>query len=469
MDADHNRSVITIAGEPEAVKEAAFRGIAKAAELIDLNQHTGEHPRMGAADVVPFVPIEGVTMDDCVQLAKELGKRVAEELRIPVYLYDRAAQRPGRENLANIRKGEFEGIREEIGVNPEREPDFGPREVHPTAGCVAIGARMILVAFNVNLATTDVKIAKKIARAVRGATGGFQFVRALGFEIKEKGCVQVSMNLVNYKKSPMHRVFEAIRREARRYGVNVIESEIIGLVPNDALVRAARYYLQLFPEFTPDQIIENRLRSVERAPENSLVPFLDTVASDSPAPGGGSVAAANAATGAALVAMHAAITLKARKKFAEARERMLEIRSRAESLRAELTELIQKDAEAFDAIMAAVKSGRPEEEKKKVIEEATKNAVEVPLSVMERSLQVLELADEVTEHGNPRSISDGSVGALNAWAAMQGAYYNVLINCMDLDDESWVRERLRKCRDLLERGRGLMQRVDTRLQDFTSR
>lgn len=254
-DADHNRTVVTFVGEPEAVEEATFRGIEKAAELIDMNLHQGEHPRLGAADVVPFVPIKGVTMEDCVALAQRLGERVGRELGIPVYLYEKAATRPERRNLADVRRGEYEGIKAEIATRPEREPDFGPRHVGK-AGATAIGARPSLVAFNVYLDTDDVEIAQTIARAVRHSSGGLRYVKALGLLVK--GQAQVSMNLTDYRQTPVHRVMEMIRREAERYGVSVVESELIGLIPNEALVETAEFYLQL-GDFSSQQILENRL------------------------------------------------------------------------------------------------------------------------------------------------------------------------------------------------------------------
>jgi glutamate formiminotransferase len=254
-DADHNRTVVTFVGEPEAVEEAAFQGIGKAAELIDMNLHCGEHPRMGAADVVPFVPIKNVTMGDCVAIARRVGERVGRELDIPVYLYEEAAMRPERRNLAEVRRGEYEGIKVEIETNPERTPDFGPQHLGK-AGATAIGARPPLIAFNVYLGTDDVEVAKAIARAVRHSSGGLRYVKALGLLVKGKA--QVSMNLTDYRKTPVHRVVEMIRREAERYGVAVIESELIGLIPNEALVEAAKFYLQL-GGLSSDQILENRL------------------------------------------------------------------------------------------------------------------------------------------------------------------------------------------------------------------
>ena len=260
MDADHNRSVVTLIGQPEALLNALFDMVKKASELIDLRHHRGEHPRMGATDVVPFIPVMNTTMEECVELSKALGKRIGEELKIPVYLYEKSATRPERENLSTIRKGEFEGFFEKI-KKEEWKPDFGPDEVHPTAGVTAVGAREYLIAYNVNLATTDLNIAKKIAKAVRHISGGFRYVKALGMELKEKNMVQVSMNLTNYKKSPVFRVFETIKREAARYGVNVVESEIIGMVPLQALIDVAMWYLQV-NEFDVSRVIEYKVLDI---------------------------------------------------------------------------------------------------------------------------------------------------------------------------------------------------------------
>jgi len=260
MDPDHNRSVVTMIGKPEPLLKALFDMVKKASELIDMRKHKGEHPRMGATDVVPLVPIMGTTMKECVGYSKELGRRIGEELKIPVYLYERSATKPERENLANIRKGEFEGFFEKI-KNPEWQPDFGPSEVHPTAGVTAVGAREFLIAFNVNLGTDNIDVANKIARAVRHISGGFRYVKAIGVELKDRGIVQVSMNLTNYKRSPMFRVFEVIKREAERYGVPVVGSEIVGLVPLLALVESAAFYLQL-EDFDVSKIIENNVLDI---------------------------------------------------------------------------------------------------------------------------------------------------------------------------------------------------------------
>ena len=259
-DADHNRSVITFVASPDRVVDAALAGARKAADLIDLNTHAGEHPRMGATDVIPFIPITGVTMDDCITLARECGRRMWLEIGVPVYLYEKAAARAERENLASIRKGQFEGIRDDIGANPARLPDYGDPRVHPTAGITAVGARPPLIAYNINLGASDIAIANKIARAVRHQSGGLRYVKALGFELKDRGIVQVSMNMVNFEGTPLFRAFEMVKREAARYGVPVIGSEIVGLVPQQALNAAADFYLQL-EGFGEEQILERRLEA----------------------------------------------------------------------------------------------------------------------------------------------------------------------------------------------------------------
>lgn len=256
-DKDHNRSVVTFVGTPEAVKEAAFNACKKAAELIDMRVHKGEHPRVGATDVIPFVPISEVTMQDCVEIAREVGKRIGEELNIPVYLYEEAATSPHRQNLADIRKGQYEGFFEKI-KKPEWKPDFGPCEVNEKSGVTVVGARFPLVAFNVNLGTNDVNIANNIAKVVRHIGGGLRYVKAIGVELKERNIVQVSMNLVNYEKTAIYRAFELIKVEAKRYGVPVIGSEIIGLVPLKALMDCAEYYLQI-ENFSLDQILEKKI------------------------------------------------------------------------------------------------------------------------------------------------------------------------------------------------------------------
>src|SRR5580704_12825090 len=295
MDADHNRCVITLVGEREPIQEAAIRGVGKAAELIDLTVHQGAHPRMGAADVVPFIPIDGVTIEDCVGMAKHVGAEIWKRYTIPVYLYEAAATTPERQNLENIRRGQFEGIRDEIATNPARRPDFGDPRVHRTAGAVVVGARKFLVAYNVFLNTTDVDVAKKIAKAVRASNGGLRFVKGAGFLVR--GLAQVSMNLTDFEQTPVHRVFELVKREAARYGVVPVSSEIVGLIPKKALEQAAEWFLQV-ENFDSSLILENRLSAVMGGKtavgglRAGVEPFVEQLAAPTATPGGGSAAAA---------------------------------------------------------------------------------------------------------------------------------------------------------------------------------
>ncbi len=257
-DASHNRTVVTFVGEPGAAKEAAFNLCAKAAELIDMEKHSGEHPRIGATDVIPFIPVKNVTMEECVALANELGQEIADKLAIPVYLYEAAAKIPARKNLPDIRKGQYEGLKEEIKVNPERKPDFGPSRMHPTAGATVVGARQFLIAYNINLGTSDVKIAKKIANCIREARGGYRYVRAMGVMIEDRQVAQVTINMLDYSGTPLFRVFETVKSEAARYGVNIIGSEIVGLTPMQALLDVAEFYLRL-EGFDRKQVMEDNL------------------------------------------------------------------------------------------------------------------------------------------------------------------------------------------------------------------
>ncbi len=257
-DADHNRSVITLAGAPAAVEEAAFRGVKKAVELIDLTRHRGAHPRIGAADVVPFIPLQGTTMEDCVRLAESLGERIWRRLKVPVYLYEAAARLPGRQRLENVRRGQFEALTREMGRLAERNPDIGDAVCHPTAGATAVGARKFLIAYNINLGTPDLAIANRIARTIRASSGGFPCVKAMGMMMASRNLAQVSINLTDFERTPLHVVFEAVRREAERNGVEVVGSEIVGLVPARALQMAASYFLQC-DNFRPELVLENRI------------------------------------------------------------------------------------------------------------------------------------------------------------------------------------------------------------------
>lgn len=440
MDPDHNRSVITFVAPPEEALEAAFRGTKRAMELIDLNKHRGEHPRIGATDVIPFVPLEGVTMEECVELANKLGKRIAEELKIPVYLYEEAATRPERKDLAYIRKGEFEGLREAIKKDPSRAPDYGPAELHPTAGATVVGARKFLIAYNVNLGTDDIKIAKAIAKRVRARGGGLAFVKALGFELKEKGMVQVSMNLVDFEKTPIYSAFENVKLYADYYGVPVRESEIVGLVPEKALFDVAKFYLKLHG-FSYDQTIESRLKKA-----NPVEGFIVDLSSDSPTPGGGAVAALSLALGFSLLSMVTRLTLK-KKKYEEYHDRARSILESAMTETKTALYLMKKDEEAFDLVMEAYKLPKETEEEKKLrkekIEEALKEASRVPFETLSLALKGTELAKELADFGLKSAISDVGTALEEFKAAFMGGKLNVLINLAGIEDSAFKEEMRR--------------------------
>jgi glutamate formiminotransferase/formiminotetrahydrofolate cyclodeaminase len=437
-DLDHNRTVLTFAGPPEAVEEAAFRAIQTAAELIDLDAHTGEHPRIGATDVVPFVPLSDASMQDCVEIAQRVGQRVGDELSIPVYLYEAAAASPERTNLEDIRRGQYEGLKTEIGSDPNRKPDYGPA-VLPKAGATVIGARASLIAFNVYLTTEDVEVAKKIAKAIRHSSGGLRYVKGSGFFVD--GRAQVSMNLTDFQKTPIARVVEFIRREAERYGVGIHHSELVGLIPQEALVNAAVWYTQL-DGFSQEQILESRLYSSPSAVASTSplrVTFVEHLASPTPTPGGGSAAAYAGAMGAALVAMVAGLT-SGKKKYADVEAEMQAVRVMAERLRKELMLAVDDDAGAFETLMGTFKLPKETDEqestRKAAIVRATLNAAHVPLHVAGNVVRVMELAIKCAKNGNVNAISDAMSGFAMARAALTAAGYNVRINLNSLGDIS---------------------------------
>jgi glutamate formiminotransferase/formiminotetrahydrofolate cyclodeaminase len=438
MDPDHNRSVLTFAGEPDAVLEGAYRAIERAAVLIDLTQHRGQHPRMGATDVVPFVPVEGVTLDDCAELARKLGRRVGESLAIPVFLYEAAATSPERVSLADVRRGEFEGLREAIGQDPARRPDFGPERIHPTAGATAIGARRFLVAFNANLNTPDVRVAKAVAAAVREQGGGLRHVRALGFSIENGRRAQVSMNLVNVEATPIHRVLALVRDEAARHGAAISGCEVVGLVPETAMLAAAEHALQL-EGFRRDQVLELRLRTPPLTEAVPVAEFFDSVAAATPTPGGGTVAAFAGALASCLATMVANLTL-GRKKYAAVEPAMRELKLEAEGLRGELLALARRDSEAFEGVLAARRApeSTPAEREARAarITAAELEACRVPLAAAAGCAAVVRLAERAASHGNVNAVSDAGVAGLLARAAGDGALLNVEINLKSLVDSA---------------------------------
>jgi glutamate formiminotransferase / formiminotetrahydrofolate cyclodeaminase len=432
-DVDHNRTVITLLGSPQAVSEALFKSITKAAELIDMDSQQGEHPRIGATDVVPFVPIRDISMKECVELARELGKRVGDELGIPVYLYEEAAVVPERTNLEYIRKGQYEGLKADVETDPSRKPDFGPSRLGK-AGATVIGAREALIAFNVYLNTDDVEIAKSIAKTIRFSSGGLRFVKAMGVLVE--GRAQVSMNLTNYRKTPIALVVETIRREAQRFGATIHHSELVGLVPQEALVDAAVWYTQL-DQFEFSQVLENRLTAAAQA-SSSQHAFLDDLASDYPTPGGGSAAAFSAAEAAALVTMVGRVTL-GKKKYESVEVEVKEIIAKSEVLRDQLTRAIDEDAASFDRLMAAFRlpkeTGEQVENRSRAIHQASLGAAAVPLQTAYSTLEVMKLAERMVSIGNMNAITDaGTAGAL-CKAAVAAAGANVRINLSGMDED----------------------------------
>jgi glutamate formiminotransferase/formiminotetrahydrofolate cyclodeaminase len=450
-DASHNRTVLTFVAPIEQAVDAAFAGMKAAQANIDLSKHSGEHPRMGATDVVPFIPLEGTTMEDCIVLARTLGERVGKELGIPVFLYERAATRPDRENLADVRRGEFEGLRDEIGKNPSRAPDFGPAKIHSTAGATAIGARPFLVAYNVYLGDkSNVQVAKDVAKAVRGSSGGLRYVKGLGLEVD--GQAQVSMNLVDTERTPLHRAFEMVKMEAEAHGVSPTWSEIVGLVPERALFETAARHVQL-RNFSTDMVLEHKVRNAVQGGQ-SLSGFVASVAAATPAPGGGSVAAHAGALAAALAQMVAGLSI-GKKKYAAVEGAMKEAALKASALVTTLGGLVERDAQSYGAVLSAYKlPNEPEDAAKartKAIDDALVGAAAVPLETARACAEVAELAALVGEKGNTNAVSDAGVGALLAEAACKGAVYNVRINVTSMTDKSRGAGLLEEAKQVLAR------------------
>ncbi|MFB3910228.1 MAG: glutamate formimidoyltransferase [Candidatus Eisenbacteria bacterium] len=516
--ADTNRTVVTFVGPPEAVAEAAFRAIRCASERIDMRQHKGAHPRMGATDVCPFVPVSGVTMEECAALARTLGERVGRELSIPVYLYENAASRPERRSLANIRAGEYEGLSAKL-ADPEWKPDFGPAKFHERAGATVIGAREFLIAYNVNLNTRDRRLANEIALEIRetgrlakdsqGRTildaegnpvrkeGMLKAVRAVGWTIEEYGRAQVSINLLDFHTTPVHEAFEACVEVGRRLGLRVTGSELVGLIPLEAVRMAGRYYLarqgkstgvpdselvhiavrslgldEISPFDPAKKIIEYRVREGQKfLVDRTVRGLVDELSTDSPAPGGGSVAALCGSLAAALAAMVANLTI-GKKGFEDAREEMNRIAVEGQRLKDLYLEEIDRDSNAFDAVMAANRLPKktPEEQAKREeeMQRASRLAIQVPFDVLSRVSAVLDLAGVVAERGNPNSASDAAVSALAARACAEGAYDNVMINLPGITDRSWAAKTMEEARERLaaanERATAIATSVRLRLE-----
>lgn len=450
-DPDHNRSVLTFLAAPAALAEAAFRCAKRACELIDLTQHKGEHPRMGAVDVIPFIPVAGASIDDCVKLAGQLGERIGKELEIPVFLYGKAARRPERADLAAVRKGQFEGLREAIGKDPERDPDFGPKRIHPTAGAIAVGVRDQIINFNVNLQTKDLGAAREIARAVRSSGGGLPALRAKEIELKDRGMVQVSTVLTDYRQTSLFAVFDRIRGLAEARGVKLATTEIVGLVPEAAVSGFAVEALRL-EKFEPyAQILENRLADLALSWEASAARVADALAKSTPTPGGGSAAAIVGSLAAALGLMAARIsgtgTEKKREQIPDADRRLLELSAFEAQLAAlgdTLKACVSQDAQAFDAVMGAYRIPKTEPDRAERIQAALKLACEVPFMTARAALSVLHRLVELERLAVGTVASDLKVGRHLARAAIYGALENVKINLPSIKDPAYAAQAQKK-------------------------
>ena len=492
-----NRTVVTFVGEPEAVIEGGFQAIKKAYEVIDMSQHKGEHPRFGAVDVCPLVPVSGVTMEECVKYAHQLGKRVGEELGLSGYFYESAATRPERKNLATVRSGEYEGLTQKL-AHPDWEPDFGPAEFNPKYGVTAMGARDFLIAYNVNLNTTSTRRANSVAFDVRengrirreGGTlsgkiirdskgtplrepGVLKAVKAIGWYIEEYGICQISMNLTNISITSIHEAFDAVERSANRRGMRVTGSELVGLIPKNAMIAAGKHYLTRQGRSTgiaEEEIIKIAIKSMgldELAPfdpkkkiieylleddqyklvDKSVKTFADETASESPAPGGGSISAYVGALGVSLGAMVA--NLSAHKRgWDDKIAYFSDVADRGQGYKERLLYLVDEDTNAFNKIMEAIRLPKKTEEEKTLrsnaMVEATKYAIEIPLQVMQTSLESMDLMVEMAEKGLAASVSDAGVGAMCARTAVLGAWLNVQINAKDLKDQAYKEKVLKK-------------------------
>jgi len=500
-----NRTVVTFVGPPEDVIEAAVRAVRKASELIDMSKHKGEHPRFGATDVCPLVPVSNITMEETVEYARKLARRIGEELGITVYCYEHAALSEERRNLATIRAGEYEGLREKL-AQPEWRPDFGPSEFNPRSGATAVGARDFLVAYNVNLNTTSTRWANAIAFDVREkgriktkdgtptgqpvldekghkvwAPGSLKAVKAIGWFIEEYGIAQISINLTNLSITPVHVAFDEVCKRAETRGVRVTGSELVGLIPLGAMLDAGKYFLRkqnrstgvsdkellkiavkslglddLYPFKPEEKIIEYAIsdRSKKQLVDMTLEDFVHTTASESPAPGGGSISAAMGAMGAALATMVA--NLSSHKRGWDDRwEEFSNWADKGKTYHDELLRLIDDDTDAFNKIMEAFGlpkgTDRERTERDRIIQEATRRAIEVPLQAMKKAYDSMKVIKAMAEIGNPNSVSDAGVGALAARSAVMGAFLNVKINAGSLDDKAYIDEILAKGKGIEEK------------------
>lgn len=441
-DADHNRSVLTFIGPPESVAEAAFRAAEQALHRIDLTAHRGEHPRVGATDVIPFVPVRGVTRDDCVHLARLVGRRLAEELHIPVFLYEHAAKAPFRTRVEDIRRGGLEELAERMRMNPEWAPDFGDAKLHRTAGATIVGARRPLIAYNVNLASKDLDLAKAIALKVRASNGGLPSVKAVGIALKTRSIVQVSMNLTNHEETPVHQTFEAVKEEAAKRGVAVHSSEVIGLIPEAAVAQVVGHYLKL-ENFSMSQVLEARMAHVLAQDLSTTVgPFLEAVSAPKAVPGGGSVAAL---TGAAAVSLGVMIAGRLLEKESQP-DKTAVLRSKRDlliQLRNRLQAAIREDAVAYNAVIQSAKRPTLDPERGAAMQEAFSVAIAVPLAIMELAVTGTEILRELIPFATTPMAADLKAGIFMARAAGEGALACVKANLDSLKDDPRVPDLLK--------------------------
>ena len=524
---DTNRTVVTIVGAPEAIAEAAFQGIKRASEVLDMGQHSGTHPRMGATDVCPFIPVSNITIEECVDLSKQVGKRVGDELGIPIFLYEKSAQKPDREKLPTIRKGEYEGLSEKL-KDGNWQPDFGPAKLHVKAGATVMGCREFLIAYNINLNTKDHRLATDIAFELREAgrskrspnpdsknlldgeiirqengkpvkvPGMFKDVKGIGWYVELFNRAQISINFNNYKVSTIHDVFDAACKLAEERGIRVTGSELVGLIPLEAMIMAGKYYLKKqnrslgvptadivecavqslglndVTKFNPQEKIIDYAVQSENRPLMSLTgtDFVKELSTNSPAPGGGSVAALAGTLGAALLSMVAALTHE-KKEMLETKPEMDIVGVEAQTLKDRLTFLVDEDTEAFNKVMDANRmtatNDNEQKIKDKAVEVANKYAIEIPMETAEKCFRVIELAEILVEKGNPNSVSDAGVAAEVALAGVSGACMNVLINLPGIEDEDYCDSKRDQVETIMEKAESLEKIVFEKTMDVINK
>ena len=514
---DTNRTVVTLVGPPDAIAEAAFQGIKIASEVLDMSKHTGTHPRMGATDVCPFIPINGVSKEECIELSKQVGKRVGDELKIPIYLYERSAKDKKRKKLPDIRKGEYEGLSDKLS-DPDWKPDYGPSKLHIKGGATVIGCRDFLIAYNINLNSRDHRLATDIAFELREAgrskripnpnsknlldgdivrhddgkpvkvPGIFKDIKAIGWYVESFKRAQISINFNNYKVSTIHDVFDEACRLANERGIRVTGSELVGLIPLEAVLMAGNYYLKkqnrsigvpvkdiiecavqslglnnVAPFIINEKIIDYAVNKDSQNEQTMIyTEFLNELSTNSPAPGGGSVAALAGSLGAALSSMVAALTHE-KKDMLDSKPLMDEIGVEAQELKDRLAILVEEDTKAFNKVMEANRLPATTDEEKSIKKEnldtANKYAIQIPLETAQKCLRVIELSESLVTNGNPNSVSDAGVAAEVALAGLRGACMNVMINLSEVEDVSYCETRQEEVDSLIDSGEAIHKKV----------